>query len=61
MTNIVYVRVFEGKDEQWYYEAIAANREILMTSEGFTRHADALRAAENSCPNARLIEGKGDA
>ncbi len=43
------VTVFMDKDGDWRWRRQAANNEIISTSgEGFTRHADAWRAADRA-------------
>lgn len=37
--------LLKNKDGQWSVRVIAKNGEIVMASEGFTRKADARRAA----------------
>lgn len=38
--------VHQGKDGQWYVRLVAANGQILMASEGYTRKGNADRAAK---------------
>lgn len=38
--------VFRGADGQWYYKIVAANGQVLATSEGYTRKWSAKRAAK---------------
>jgi uncharacterized protein YegP (UPF0339 family) len=47
----VHLMVFRGNDNQWYVRQVAANHQTLATSEGYTRKADALRAARTINPD----------
>lgn len=40
------LRVQPSEDGQWYYTVVAANGEVLVTSETYTRQADAERGAQ---------------
>lgn len=37
------ITVFKGQDNQWYFHVKAANGEIVVQSEGYTRDEDAVR------------------
>lgn len=50
-----YVRVFKGKDDQWYWETRARNEKTLATSEGYTRGRDAVRGATDANPGMRIV------
>lgn len=58
MTSVDFVRVFQGADDQWYYESKSANGQVLSTSEGYTRRTDAVEAAfdEHGDATAMRIE-----
>jgi len=60
MSTVDYVRVFEGEDEQWYYQSRANNHQTLSTSEGYTRREDALKAAGDEHPNVIIKLDTGD-
>lgn len=47
MASVHKIRVFQGTDEQWYYESKAANGQVLSTSEGYTHKDSAMKAAAN--------------
>lgn len=59
-TNVVRVNILPatGEDDEqveWYFNAVAANGEIVSTSETYTRQADAIRAAEGVFPGITQI------
>lgn len=41
-----YTEPFQGKDDQWYFDLVAANGEIVEQSEGYESHAGALEGIE---------------
>lgn len=51
-SNVERIKVFQGEDGQWYFDAIAGNNKVVSTSggEGYTRHEDALAAAATEFP-----------
>lgn len=61
-SNVKYVEInkavpkdAEGEDG-WYFNAVAANGEIVSTSEVYTTKADAKRGAEGVFPGVEQIE-----
>ena len=36
-------KIFQGKDGDWYFNILADNGQVMATSEGYTRHRDAVR------------------
>lgn len=36
-------KIFQGKDGDWYFNILAENGQVMATSEGYTRHRDAVR------------------
>jgi uncharacterized protein YegP (UPF0339 family) len=50
--RLLRIEIFQGKNKLWWWNAVAGNGEIVASSggDGFTREADAHRAA------ARLVE-----
>lgn len=54
ISNVEVIETFQGDDEQWYYHGKAGNGEILFTSEGYTRHEDAVRGAESAFPDTPI-------
>lgn len=47
-SNIDHVVVYQDAAAEWRWRAVAGNGEIVATSEGYTRHEDAVRAAQAS-------------
>lgn len=45
------VEVFEDKAGEWRFRRLAENGEIVLTSEGYTRKADAIEAAQRELPD----------
>lgn len=43
--NLTGIRVFKGKDGQFYFQIISPNGQVFATSEGYTRRWSAWRAA----------------
>lgn len=41
-----YTEPFQGKDNQWYFNLVAANGEVVSQSEGYETHASALEGIE---------------
>lgn len=50
------VEVFEGRDGQWYWRAVAGNGEIVSASEGYVSKWNAKRGARRLFPRARLTD-----
>ena len=46
MARATKIEVWQGKDRQWYIRLIASNGRISADAEGYTRKADAIRAAK---------------
>lgn len=42
------IEVFPGKDAGYYFRVVAANGETIAQSEGYTRKADAIKAAKRT-------------
>lgn len=40
------ITVFKGKDSQWYWNLKARNGQVMAQSEGYTKKANAERAAD---------------
>jgi hypothetical protein len=57
MSSVAKIRFVEGSDGQWYYEPTGGNNETLSTSEGYTRRADAERAATDAYPGVPFDDG----
>lgn len=53
-SDVAYIRVFKGADQQWYYEPRSANNKTLSTSEAYTRGSDATRAAQKAYPGVEI-------
>lgn len=60
MSSVDHIKVFPGDDGQWYYEPKGGNNETLSTSEGYTRRADAIRAAQDAYPDVERVIDNGE-
>ena len=58
--NIERVEFFTGLEGQWYFRRVAANNEIMTTSEGYQNHADALKTAHKLFNEVPWFERSGD-
>jgi|GEM_PF-382246 len=45
--------LFQGKDEQWYFNLKSANQQIILSSEGYASKASALKGIESVKSNAQ--------
>jgi uncharacterized protein YegP (UPF0339 family) len=55
-SNVDYIEVFPGEDDQHYWRAKASNHEIVAGSEGYVTRFDARRAAETTFPGVKIVE-----
>lgn len=54
--SLYRIELFRGKDRQHYWRIVHRNRNILATSEGYTRRASAARAAERLAAALRFVQ-----
>lgn len=45
--------LFQGKDDQWYFNLKSANQQIILSSEGYQSKASALKGIESVKANAQ--------
>ncbi len=43
---LVQYQIFKGEDKQWYWRLVGKNGETVASSEGYTRRANAIKAAK---------------
>jgi uncharacterized protein YegP (UPF0339 family) len=48
------VKIFSGKDDQWYFHTVSGNHRIGDVSEGYTRKTDCVRAAKRWHPGVPI-------
>lgn len=48
------VRLFSDSADEFRFSALAGNGEVVATSEGYARHADALDEARKLWPEAEI-------
>lgn len=54
-TNVDVIDIFPDDGGGWRWRGKSANGEIVATSESYTRHEDARRAAEATFPGVNNI------
>ncbi len=47
-TNVDYIEVHQSKDNEYYFVCKAANHEVVLTSETYTRASSAVDAAKKA-------------
>lgn len=50
------VEVFKGAHKQWYWRIVHRNKNILATSEGYTRKASAMTVARRVAGQMTLVD-----
>lgn len=43
------LRIFKGNDEQWYYQVMGRNGQVMVTSEGYPKRSNAVRGFADLC------------
>ena len=56
MSAAYRIELFRGANRQFYWRLRHRNRNILATSEGYTRRASAARAAERLAAALRFVQ-----
>ena len=66
MSNVTRIEIFKAEDvgelepgDQWYYNALASNGEVVVTSEMYVSRSNAERAATETFPDAEIAEEEG--
>ncbi len=54
--SLYRIELFRGANRQHYWRIVHRNRNILATSEGYTRRASAARAAERLAAALRFVQ-----
>lgn len=54
--SLYRIELFRGVNRQWFWRISHRNRNILATSEGYTRRASAARAAERLAAALRFVQ-----
>ena len=54
--SLYRIELFRGQNRQHYWRIVHRNRNILATSEGYSRRASAVRAAERLAAALRFVQ-----
>lgn len=54
-----YVKVIQGRDEDWYPTIVGGNNEPVFTGEGHHNRVDAIAISRAVLPDARIVVYKG--